>query len=390
MSSSNRRNFLKNLGSAPVAAGLASACQGSRRTLKKDPTGKYDVAYRKLGSTGYKVSELGFGAMNTRDEELVQAAIDSGINYIDTAHGYMKGENERIVGNVLKRNNNRDKVFLATKVYFKNKTSDELRGMMELSLKRLQVDHVDTMFMHMPDESETVFDEKWIKTFDKARKDGLCRYVGVSIHTNHADLINACVDSNFWEFVLVGYNYHSPTDVTAAIERARKAGLAIVAMKTQKRCKEKGYPNHNAEVTDNQAALKWVLQNPNIDTTIPGMTAFEQLTEDLAVMGMKMTIADRLSLNSYSQNNSVSSCRGVSGCTGCLKKCPKGVEICEINRCLGYAYGYDDIELAHENYAMLPTERRIDVCDDCEKCKVKCVNGLDLTRSVRLARELFV
>ncbi len=129
MSSSNRRDFLKNLGGASVTAGLTAACNGSQRTVKKDPSGKHDIVYRKLGSTGYTVSEVGFGAMNTRDEELIQAAIDSGINYIDTAHGYMKGENERIVGNVLKRNNNRDKVFITTKVHCNNKTPERSRSL---------------------------------------------------------------------------------------------------------------------------------------------------------------------------------------------------------------------------------------------------------------------
>ena len=119
------------------------------------------------------------------------------------------------------------------------------------------------------------------------------------------------------------------------------------------------------------------------------MTTFEQLAEDLSVMSMKISLDGTYDLNRYSQSPDGTNCRGVSGCTGCMEQCPKGVEICEINRCLGYAYGYGDIELAHENYRELSMSSRIEICDDCDECLVKCVNGLNLTESVSRARKLF-
>jgi predicted aldo/keto reductase-like oxidoreductase len=68
---------------------------------------------------------------------------------------------------------------------------------------------------------------------------------------------------------------------------------------------------------------------------------------------------------------------------------PKGVEISQINRCLGYAYGYGDMELAKENYRDLPAGWKVDVCSDCDECVVTCVHGINLTESVRNARTLF-
>jgi len=342
--------------------------------------------YRKLGSTNIKVSELGFGAMNTRDPELITAAIDAGINYLDTAHGYMKGVNEEIIGTVMKTK--RDKVFLVTKIHCAGKTGQQVRDMMELSLKRLQTDHVDGMFMHMPDEPDEILNAEWIKAYEKAKKDGLCRYVGVSVHRNHTNLLNAAVESKFWENMVVAYNYTSGKEVTDAIARTRKAGLGIIAMKTQ--LKGRGYTDHKmGDITVNQAALKWVLQDPNVDTTIPGMTTFDQLQENLAVMGMKMSFRDHRTLQRYSERLEGNYCHGVAGCTGCINQCPKGVEICNLNRCLGYAYGYGDMALARENYDRLPASSRVDVCDDCDECQVRCVHGLNLTDTVRRARELF-
>jgi predicted aldo/keto reductase-like oxidoreductase len=324
--------------------------------------------------------------MNTRNAELINAAIEAGINYIDTAHGYMRGENEKIVGSVVK--NKRDKVFLTTKVHAREKTPKEIREMMELSLQRLQTDYVDCMLSHMPSTREDVLIEEHLKTFEQAKKDGICRFIGVSTHRNQAEIIDAAVETKLFDAVLVGYNVTSPADLRPAIERARNAGLATIAMKTQ--VKGTGYTDHDmGNITPNQAALKWVLQDRFVDTTIPGMTAFEHLTEDLSVMGMSLSFNDRRELQRFGQSLEGTYCRGVAGCTGCTGQCPKGVDICELNRCLGYAYGYGDRELAQENYDALPSSCHVEVCSDCEKCLVKCVNGLDLTQSVFRARELF-
>jgi hypothetical protein len=388
MERASRREFLKRTATAGVAAGagIASAGLFPRRIPAQEKKKDVQLVYRQLGSTGYKVTEVGFGVMNTRDPELIQAGLDAGINWFDTAHGYMNGVNEEVLGRVLK--NSRSKVYVATKVHCVGRGAKDIREMMETSLKRLQMDYVDIMFMHMPDHGKEIMVKEHMMVFEQAKKDGLCKFIGVSTHVNQAETVNTAVDSKFWEAVIVGYNYHSPKEVTAAMERARNAGLAVIAMKTQ--AKGRGFPNHKmGDISKQQAALKWVLQHPFVDTTIPGVTNFEQLAENVAVMGMKMSFFDRLDLNRHAGSLKGVYCRGVAGCTGCQNQCPMGVQICELNRCLGYAYGYGDLRLARENYAQLPASTRVERCGDCVECRVKCVNGLDLTESVRLARGLF-
>ena len=126
-----------------------------------------------------------------------------------------------------------------------------------------------------------------------------------------------------------------------------------------------------------------------MDTIIPGVTSFEQLADDIALMGMKMTFDDKRILRRYSMDIKDQYCCGVSGCTGCRDKCPKGVQVNEINRCMNYAFGYGDIALAKENYNNLPDSNRLDVCSDCDECQVKCINGLNLTENIRRASKLF-
>ncbi len=386
MDTTNRREFLKRTTATGIAAGLGAAGMLPGTTGAQEKS-KNKITTRDFGKTGWKVTEVGFGVMNTRDPELVQAGLEAGINYFDTAHGYMNGVNEEVVGRVMKKID-RKKVYIATKVHCKGRDAKTIREMMETSLKRLQMDYVDVMFMHMPDHGDEVKIKEHMQVFEQFKKDGHARLIGVSTHVNHAETINATVDTKFWEALLVGYNFNSTPDVTEAMERARKAGLAMIAMKTQ--AKGKGYTGHNmGDISIQQAALKWVLQHSFVDTTIPGVTNFEQLAENVAVMGMKMSFIDHLQLKRYAEASKDAYCCGVAGCTGCQGQCPYGVQVSEINRCLGYAYGYGDKALARENYDRLPASSRIEKCGDCGECLVKCVNGLNLTENIGRARELF-
>ena len=392
MKTSNRREFLKNATISGTAAGLAVSGLSPRRIYSQENSGFNRLTYRDLGSTGYRATEIGFGAMNTRDSELITAAIDAGINYLDTAHGYMNGVNEEIIGNIMKTR--RDKVFLTTKISYRDQ--ENIPSMIETSLKRLQTDHVDLLLLHNINSAEQLLNDDLMKPFDDARKKGYTRFVGFSTHNFPAEIADAALESKFWEAVLVVYNYLSPPEVAESIKKVREAGLATIGMKSLLSIQTRPRKpiddirkDKTSNVTPTQALLKWVLDNPYVDTIIPGMTAFEHLTEDLPVMGMKLTSNDQRMLRRFSENLKGRYCCGLTGCTGCKDKCPYGVEINEINRCLGYAYGYDNIELAKENYQNLSDSNHVDVCSDCDECVVKCVNGLNLTENIREARTLF-
>lgn len=387
MHHSNRREFLKTATVTGLAAsaGLAADAVFTREVYAAKK-GKYTLRFRRLGKTDMKVTEVGFGVMNTRDPELLKAGLDAGINWFDTSHSYMRGVNEEVLGKVLK-DYGRNKVYVATKI--RCDSPEPIRPRMETSLRRLQTDHVDILFMHMPNATSQILNEEHMRTFEQIKKDGLARYIGVSIHEKHVELSDAITNSRFWEALLIGYSYKSGEDVSAAIARARKAGLAVIAMKTQE--KGKGYPDHGmGNISEQQAALRWVLQNKYIDTAIPGMTNFEQLEEDLAVMGMKFALLDTHEIRHFAQAPRDGYCRGVSGCTGCEGQCPYGVNIREINRCLGYEYGYRNHQLARENYDAISRVASLEKCAECgDVCTVSCVNGLDLAESVRRARNLF-
>lgn len=148
---------------------------------------------RSLGRTGVMVSPLCLGAMNfggpTSEEDgirIIDAALDRGINFIDTANVYHAGESERIVGKALKHSGKRASVVLATKVNGVMGTGPNDRGItryhitqaVEDSLRRLQTDHIDLYQLHRPAFSFP--QDETLRALDDLVKQGKVRYVGTS------------------------------------------------------------------------------------------------------------------------------------------------------------------------------------------------------------------
>lgn len=153
------------------------------------------MEYRMLGRSGVLVSPLCLGAMNfgsPTDEagsfEILRKAIESGINFIDTANVYNKGESERITGRFLKENGLRDQIVLATKVYgtmgdLPNQggaTRYHILKACDDSLRRLQTDHIDLYQLHRPPLTHP--QDESLRAFDDLVRSGKVLYIGCSTH----------------------------------------------------------------------------------------------------------------------------------------------------------------------------------------------------------------
>jgi uncharacterized protein len=141
------------------------------------------------------------------------------------------------------------------------------------------------------------------------------------------------------------------------------------------------------KISPYQAALKWVLRNPNISAAIPGMKDLSQLKEDIAVMGMPFELADERILQRYSAAVKPYYCHL---CGKCEETCPMGVEISTVNRSLMYAEGYGNRELALSTYRELPASTSAKACEDCSSCVAQCAKGLNIRAKMERARELLV
>jgi len=409
----SRREFLA-LGLALPATGLASATDPAARSLQSvsQPLAPSPVklAYRTLGKTGLKVTTVGFGCMTTSDASVVERAADIGINYFDTARVYQQGNNERMVGAALKRK--RKDIVLSTKSITRDK--EGALADLETSLRELGTDYVDIWYLHLKNTPADVTDDL-LEAQQIAKQQGKIRFSGVSTHQGYQELIPMLAKKGLVDVVLTMYNFSMEKAVEGAIAEASKAGIGIVGMKVMAggfRRRPQGPPpsGPGAPPPGNRppggrppgprpeppaqlkqqgamlAALKWVIKDPNVHTTIPGMQDMEQLEENLRAMAEPYGPVEEKLLAQQLDLITPLYCRT---CGKCEATCAKGLPVADVLRYLSYADGYGQFALAREEYAKLPHELANVRCRDCEHCTVNCPVGVQVATRLSRAQELF-
>lgn len=388
----NRREFLGKTAAGIIAAplGLSPLVIGKTKTEDR-------IITRTLGRTGLRIPVVSFGVMNSDSADLIHQALDRGINHLDTAHGYLRGNSERVIGEVLKNRGKRDRVYVATKIWLARDrktglfvetgserepgaTPENLFSQLEISLQRLRTDYVDILYLHSCTNPEMVNYEPLMEALVKAKQQGKTRFIGVSTHSDEPNIIRAAVDAGVYDVVLTTYNFAQEhrEEVKQAIAYAAKKGVGIIAMKTQggRRLQEKGEIEIN-----HAAALKWVLNDENVCTTIPGMTAFEQLDLNLGVMrDLALTPAESRELMLASLLPGKLFCQN---CRSCVPSCPQSAEIPTLIRAYMYVHGYGNQAQAEEVLAQLPREQGLETCRDCSVCVASCRHGINIGGRVR-------
>ena len=383
----DRRTFLKAglLGATTALVGGSAVADAAQYYASSEPVVFPAPVFRTLGRTGMKITVVSFGAMLTTEPEVMRIAFDNGINYVNTARIYMGGKNEEILGKALK--GRRDKVYVATNVRPASSSIKDIVRDVEESLKALETDYVDLIQLQNIFDKERLFIPETREALMQLKKQGKVRFFGVTTHKNQAEVLNILVDDRerFFDTALVAYNFKSDKELGEAIAKAAKAGIGIVAMKTQ----AGGYsPEALGSTSPHQAALKWVLQNPNVTAAIPSMKDLAQLKEDISVMGTPFRQADENVLRRYSAAVRPHYC---GFCGKCEDSCPKGVEICTINRSLMYAEGYKNRELALATYREIPSSVSASACLDCSACVARCVNnGMMIRTKMERSRKFLV
>lgn len=375
---SSRRSFLA-AGMALPAAAIASP----QRPASAPASGA--LAYRTLGKTGLKVTSVGVGCMVTSDASVISRAVDMGINYFDTARGYGRGNNERMVGSAL--GSNRNKVILSSKS--QARTAAEAREQLDTSLKELGTDHLDIWYMHARDEPSAVQDEI-IPVWEEAKQQGKVRFIGISTH-NPTAMLDRILGIGKFDVVLSVYNFAVGSGHDAAFERLNQEGIGLVAMKVMAPASRAfGFsvtgPDRTTVPGGPLAALKWVLRNQRFGATIPSMTDMDQLEENFRAMSEPFGAEDEKLLAGINEDVRPLYCRMCHECTG---QCPKGAAIPETIRYLSYADFYGQFTLGREHFAALPEQARSIRCGDCDSCSVRCPNGVHVAERMIRAQEMF-
>jgi len=387
----NRRQFIVGGLSGLALAGLAPGRLGAAEAV---PNPDPDIVIRKLGATGLELPLVSMGVMNADNPNLVAAALDSGIKMLDTAHYYQRGRNEEMVGEVIK-DRSRDGFVVATKarastvdrseVQDSNKATRESEESfiqkVELSLERLHTDYVDILYLHSCKSREDALDEMALSAMQTLKKQGKIRHIGVSTHSNQAEVIEAALESGVYEVVLTAYNFKTANreELERAMERAAAKGLGVVAMKTQAGV---FWDKERTQPIPMKAALRWALRQDYVHTAIPGFTTFNQLEDDLLVMKEPtLTTEEAASLETQEKLAGLY----CQQCGTCLDQCPADLDIPVLMRGYMYAHGYRNLLSAKDVVNGLG---RGDLpCATCESCSVNCPQDFDVReRALDVAR----
>lgn len=396
----NRRDFLATVGGVAAAGLLAKMPLGAQKAPeagKAAGPGKTPIT-RVLGRTGIRVPIVSMGVMNADNPALVRRSFEMGIRHFDTAWGYQKGRNEEMVGSVLKELKARDQVVIATKVppgrpelmdqMGDKLVEEEFLARFDQSLSRLQTDHVEILYVHNISDPKMLKRPGIVAAVDKLKKAGKARFIGFSTHKNMAECIEAAVPLGRYDVILTSINYAMADDkaLLDAMAKAAKAGIGMVAMKTQ--CKQAwsresgaaGPEYHEGNVW-HAALLKWALRLESVTTAIPGYTTFQQLETDWPVaFNLDLTAEEARFLADPGVKLALGGvCRQCGGCAG---SCPHGVDVPALVRAHMYAADYGNFQEMRRALDEMPTGQGLLVCASCRECTAACV------RSVQIARRL--
>lgn len=392
----NRRNFLRT--SVFGASGaLVSAHALAANESKREPA----IIRRQLGKTDIELPIVSFGVMRSDNPSLIKSAFDMGFVHFDTAHGYQEGRNETMLGELFK-DTQRSSYVVATKIGADGidretgepgptTTGEGILNRFAISLERLQMKYVDILYLHGVSSRNTALAPQLMEAFDKLKKEGKIRYVGMSTHRNEPEVIQAAIDSNFYDVVLTSINFKHALaeDIKKKAAEASQKGIGMVAMKTM----AGGFLDRERQHPVNcSAALKWVLQDTNIHTSIPGIVSYDQMMQNFSVMeDLNFTEQEISDLESAKLQAGLY----CDGCSRCYAQCRKQLPVFDYMRAYMYTYGYRNFENAYSVLADIG--EMVNPCDDCNECTVNCPKGFlineritDVARLNKIPRDLLV
>lgn len=363
---------------------------------------------------GNKLSILGFGCLRftkkgssidiDKAEKEVMEAINNGVNYFDTAYVYFGSE--AALGEILKRNNCRDRIFIATKLpQYMVKSKKDLDKYFNEQLKRLQTDYIDYYLMHMlPDvraweRLKSLGAHEWLK---EKVENGQIRNVGFSFHGN-TDTFVQLLDAHDWDFCQIQYNYldeHSQAG-RRGLEAANKKGIPVIIMEPLRGGrlvnllpgKAKDIIKQNPKKrTPAEWAFRWLWNQPEVTCVLSGMNSLEMVQENIRVA--KDVKAGEFAKEDFELINQVKSEINKNikvGCTGCAycMPCPKGVDIPGTFHSYNLMYS-ENKKSGRRDYLMCTAIRKnptsASQCVQCGKCEKHCPQNIEIRKELKNAR----
>jgi predicted aldo/keto reductase-like oxidoreductase len=372
------------------------------------------MEYRLDPKSQNKLSVLGFGCMRfprgltaqidmEKTEKLIVSAIDCGVNYFDTA--YIYGDSEPALGKILRKNNVRDKIFLATKLPLNHcKCYDDFEKIFQTQLERLKTRHIDYYLAHNLSDMSLwrslceMGIERWIA---KKKAEKQIAQIGFSFHGSQDGFLSL-LDAYDWDFCQIQYNYLDENYQAgrAGLQKAREKGLPVIIMEPLRGGKlanglpakaERPFKEADPGASAASWALRWLWDQPEVTVILSGMSSMEQLDDNiktavLAAPGM-LSEADRAVFPKVVAAFSEAYKIPCTGCNYCMP-CPQGVNIpgCFAAYNSSYAAGFVTGMQQYLTSTGLtnPTKHNGGgrSCVQCGACQTKCPQHIPIIQSL--------
>jgi len=418
----NRRNFIKASAAGIVGTGILAQAPIMAAIEEKKAKPVKIKEYRVLGRTGFKASDIGAGGVTPVG--VMNALLDAGLNYIDSAESYGRGQSEKNIGEAI-QGRDRKKIFITTKLGFKKdkpETKEMIVERFQKCLKRLSTDYVDCLMIHSAPTPEALKNKAFHAAAKQLKAEGKLRFVGVSNHGGHygdvpasmEEILLAAVEDGRFDLFLLVYNFLQYEQAENVMKACKKKNIGVTLMKTnpvgkyygmQERIetmKKEGkkvpdfYKTYTVRLKTqvdkaeafikkynlqnpkeiSAAAYRFVLSNPNVSTVNIAFRNFDSIDKTLQLSGSRLTQKDKKTLAVYERGCSQLYCRHACGI--CEDNCPEGVPVNTIMRYSHYFDAQGREKEAMTKYAAL-NSKKADQCEDCSGgCEAKCPYGVPI------------
>lgn len=374
------------------------------------------MEYR-LDRQGNKISVLGYGCMRfstkgaaidiKKTEGEILRAVEGGINYFDTA--YIYPGSEAALGEILEKNNLRDKVYIATKLpHYLLKKSEDMDRLFNEELRRLRTDHVDYYLMHMLNDLgawERIQNLGILDWLEEKKKSGQIRQVGFSYHGN-TDMFLKLLDAYDWDFTQIQYNYLDETSQAGVkgLERAAEKNVPVVIMEPLRGGRLANKLPEAAVKILNQArpewspaewSFRWLWNQEAVTCVLSGMNSLEMIDENIkSASSSKAGAFTQEDFDTIKKVVKVINSLTKVSCTGCryCMPCPKGVDIPGIFAAYNRSFS-DNYFQGLKDYFMCTSIRSTSTgasnCIKCGKCELHCPQSIEIRKMLTKAKWRF-
>lgn len=333
------------------------------------------MEYVTLGKTGLKISRLGFGGIPIQrvdaetTKELMNALVEEGINYIDTARGYTVSE--EFLGYALE--GIRDKFVLATKSM--SRTKETMAADIETSLKNMRTDYIDLYQVHNPSMAQleqVVGAGGALEALLEAKAAGKIGHIGLTAHD--LAVFEKGLELDWVETIMFPYNIVE-THGTDLIAKCKEKNIGFVDMK----------PLAGGAIDDATLALRFICANENVTVVIPGMYDVKEVKQNVAAVNDKTPICEEemAKMEAIRKDLGKNFCRRCNYC----QPCPQGVGISGAFLMQGYLRRYGLGEWAKGRYMAMPV--KASACVECGLCETRCPYNLPIREMLKTVVEDF-